>query len=488
MPTYKSYFSLTTATKSLNTSSSYIGGCVGAMFAGAVTDWAGRRRAIWLSSAITVVGAGIQTGATGIGMFIAGRIIVGVGMAAAAVSTPTYVVEVSKPTYRGFALGLYYSAWGIGTLIASGICYGVSGQAVRKHDTYTYDILNSSQTNDWNSTWAWRLPSLLQLVPSAAATILIFFVPESPRWLVGRDRHEEALEVLAVVNSQGNQEDPRTLLQFREISDTIHWEKTDGGQLSLLRAWVIPANRKRLTLAGSFSIVVMLCGNSTIDYYFGVMMKRAGITDSTTQLEINIIMTAWKLVVSVAASWYADRLSRKFLIGISVGLLAIFMYILGSMTAKYGETHDRSGIYGTIAMIFLCVGAYAIGINPLTVLYPAEVLSYRIRASGMALYTLTTKISGLIATLAFPFSLENIGWKTYMIFGSLNVLYLVLIEIFWVETCGLTLEEVDRQFDSVKHSDVPDLRDLDIAEDVEDVIKGIDPVYVTVGPEKVTQD
>ena len=328
---------------------------------------------------------------------------------------------------------------------------------------------------------------MLQLVPSAAAALLVFYLPESPRWLVGRDLHEEALEVLAIVNSQGDHDDPRTLLQFREISDTIHWEKTEGGQLSLLKAWVLPANRKRLTLAGSFSIVVMLCGSTTIDYYFGVMLKKAGVTDSTTQLEVNIILTAWKLVVSVVASWYADRLRRKVLIGVSLGLLAIFMYILGGMTAKYGDSHNHSAIYGIIAMIFLCEGAYAIGVNPLTVLYPAEILSYRIRATGMGLYALTTKMSGLIATLAFPFSLENIGWKTYMIFGSLNVLFLVLVEIFWVETCGLTLEEVDRQFDSMKHSDVPDLSDLDKG-DVEDVIQGIDPVHVCMRVEKAGGD
>jgi MFS family permease len=79
-----------------------------------------------VSSVITLVGAALQAGAVNIAMFIVGRIIVGMGMAVAVVATPTYVVEVAKSTYRGFALGLYYSCWNVGTLMASGICYGVS--------------------------------------------------------------------------------------------------------------------------------------------------------------------------------------------------------------------------------------------------------------------------------------------------------------------------------------------------------------------------
>ena len=105
MPAYQSYFSLSTTTTSLNTASSYIGGCLGALFAGTVTDWAGRRMTIWLSSTITAIGASIQAGAVDIAMFIVGRIIVGVGMAVAVVASPTYVAEVAKPSYRGFALG-----------------------------------------------------------------------------------------------------------------------------------------------------------------------------------------------------------------------------------------------------------------------------------------------------------------------------------------------------------------------------------------------
>jgi MFS family permease len=91
-----------------------------------MVDWRGRREAIFYSAIITLIGAILQTSAVHIGMFIAGRFIIGMGLAVSAVATPTYVAETCPPQHRAFALGLYYSCWGVGTMVASGICYRVS--------------------------------------------------------------------------------------------------------------------------------------------------------------------------------------------------------------------------------------------------------------------------------------------------------------------------------------------------------------------------
>lgn len=151
MPTYTSYFTLTTATKSLNTGISYLGGTVSATFAGFLTDWRGRREAIFYSCIVTLIGALLMTCSVNISMFIVGRFIIGMGLGIAATATPTsvtqpvardldpgplygvanftqlrYVAETCPPKQRAFALGLYYSCWGVGTMLAAGICYRVS--------------------------------------------------------------------------------------------------------------------------------------------------------------------------------------------------------------------------------------------------------------------------------------------------------------------------------------------------------------------------
>jgi MFS family permease len=109
-------------------------GAVAAFPAGFLVDWRGRRESIFWSCIITLIGAILQTAAVNVGMFILGRFIIGTGLAVAATATPTYVAETAPPKHRAFALGLYYSCWGVGTLIASGVCYRVSPFIVSSFD------------------------------------------------------------------------------------------------------------------------------------------------------------------------------------------------------------------------------------------------------------------------------------------------------------------------------------------------------------------
>jgi len=172
-----------------------------------------------------------------------------------------------------------------------------------------------------------------------------------------------------------------------------------------------------------------------------------------------------------------NRMGRKTLAAISTGLLIIFIFMIGGLTAAYGDSDNTSGIYGTVAAIFLFQGSYSFGLTPLTVLYPPEVLNFPIRGNGMAVYTFFANGAGLLVTFAFPFALDAIGWKTYMINGSWDVLELLFVLFCWVETKGKTLEEIDVLFDGEKHSLVPDVEAVvrgKVDVDVLDVLNGIE--------------
>lgn len=137
--------------------------------------------------------------------------------------------------------------------------------------------------------------------------------------------------------------------------------------------------------------------------------------------------------------------------------------MVGALTKTYGTSTNHSGIYATVACIFLFQGAYSFGWTPLLYIIPPEVLNYAIRANGMGVFQFVLNATALWAVFVFPIALTNIGWKIYMINGTWDVFELVTILGYWVETKGKTLEEIDEIMDGFKHSEVPD---------VDDVIKG----------------
>ncbi|TVY84968.1 Lactose permease [Lachnellula suecica] len=457
LPSYTDFFHLNTTTLALNTASVWLGGCIAGFFYGLVTDAIGRKNSLLLAAIITILGVILQTASQNVAMFVVSRIIIGFGTAGSGSAGPTYLAETLPFEWRAWGLGVFYDFWYVGGLIASGVTYG---------------------TAKMDSTWAWRIPSALQGLFSVVCILLLPFIPESPRWLVHKGRHEEALEVVALTYADGDQQNPVVLAQYKQIIDTLKYEVENGETLGLMQTVKTPSSRKRLLLAISVAIITMLSGNNIISYYLGTMLDNAGITDTTTQLEINIILNAWCLTIALIGTYLVDKMGRKLVAVCSTIFLIIFLFMFGGLTAAYGTSTNTAGIYGTVAALFLFQGSYSFGWTPLTVLYPPEVLNFPIRANGMAIYNFFTNAVGLLVTFAFPYALATIEWKIYMINGAWDVLELAFVLYFWVETKGKTLEEIDELFDGVKHSDVPDLEAiLNGKVDVSDLI--VESVEVT---------
>lgn len=115
-------------------------------------------------------------------------------------------------------------------------------------------------TSDLAGSLAWRLPCALQALFSVVCGVILLFVPESPRWLVHRDRCDDALTVLASTHSNGDKEDPLTQIQYKEIVDTIEWERNTGRQMTYAEVFRTPNSRRRLMLVVSVAVLAMASG------------------------------------------------------------------------------------------------------------------------------------------------------------------------------------------------------------------------------------
>jgi MFS family permease len=126
MPSYNNYFEITTATKAVNSTATSLGAILIALFAGFIVDKFGRRYSVLASALFNILGAVITASAQNLAMFIAGRMVVGLGMGLAQTAAGIYVAETTPPKIRAFALGLYYTCWAVGGILATGISFGVS--------------------------------------------------------------------------------------------------------------------------------------------------------------------------------------------------------------------------------------------------------------------------------------------------------------------------------------------------------------------------
>jgi MFS family permease len=295
------------------------------------------------------------------------------------------------------------------------------------------------------STWSWRLPSLLQILLTFISLATLPWVPESPRFLVRVGKRDEAMLAVAQTCTNSDTSHPEAQAEFLQICQSLELER-EIEQPSLKQIAKTPSLRKRMIVVFTVAAFSMLTGSNLFSYYLGTALTNAGITDSTLQLEINIILNSFCLVVSLLGTFLANRLGRKNLALLSTAGCMVFLFCIGALTKGFGDSTNTTAIYATVAMIFLAQGSYSFGWTPLAVMYPPEVLNYPIRSIGMAWFVTWQNLILLVPIFAFPIAMERIGWITYCINGGFNVFVLLVVALYWVETKNLSLEEVSKKF------------------------------------------
>lgn len=395
-------------------------------------DHTGRRFPIFSGSALLVVGAIIQCAAQNYGMFLAARMIIGFGGLIAAEASPMLVTELAYPSHRSVLTAYYNTFWYLGALLAAWITYG------------TY-FMGPGQS------WSWRIPSLLQGALPLIQCIFVYLIPESPRYLVTRGRHDQARRVLVKYHAGGDENSRLVDFEMKEIRLQIEASKKMGraGYRDFLKG---KGNRRRLFLISFTPVMMQLSGNGLVGYYLHLVLDSVGLTSDPQQLQINGGLMVFNFICSVALASTVEVAGRRRLFLISTfGMLT--SYLIWTVLSAINQQRDfkDAGLgRGVVAMIFLYYLSYNTGLNGPPWLYITEVLPTSLRAKGSNIAQFVNTCVLIYNGYANPVAMTAIGWRYYIVFCCVIAVEFVVVYLFYPETKGRSLEEVALIFDGEK--------------------------------------
>ncbi|CBF80355.1 hypothetical protein AN8347.2 [Aspergillus nidulans FGSC A4] len=347
---------------------------------------------------------------------------------------------------EGATLGLLAASMSIGSILAIPVVPYVADLFGRRLIGACVALgTNNIKGNDWS----WRVPCLLQGVPSVCQLIFIWFVPESPRWLISKGKSEKAKKILAYVHAQGDEDDELVNVEFDEIQQTIALEKQlEGSGWSEL--WSTPGNRHRSIILISIGFFSQWSGNGIVSYFLPKVLELIGITDSHKVLTINSVLNAVNVVSATGICFFVDKLGRRKLFLTSVTCMLLCFISTTIALARFphgpGGADDHAG-NAVIVFIFLYYISYNIGFSGLLVSYSSEILPYRLRAKGLTLMFFCVALSLLFNQYVNPIALLDIGWKYYIVYCVWLLFELFVVWKYYVETKNTPLEEIVKFFD-----------------------------------------
>jgi sugar porter (SP) family MFS transporter len=431
-----------------------------------IADRWGRKLCIGIGFVIMAIGAALQASANTYGLFCAGRVLLGFGNSFSQICSPMLLTELCHPQHRARFTTVYNCLWNLGALVVNWLCFG---------------------TNEWgtdSNTWQWRLPAIIQGVPGLIQLLFLWHMPESPRFLVAKDRPEEALKILAKYHANGDEQNATVQFEYREIHDTIKMEQAAKNSTKYSDFFKTKGNRYRLTILIFLGLASQWSGNAIISNYSSRLYGNVGM-DSRSVLGLNAGSTSMSMLVSIGFALLVDRVNRRFMFLLATG--GMFM-CLASWTLACGlhEQHEAKGAnIGMIFVIWLFQFFYSTAWSGLLINYAIEILPYSLRAKGLMILNISIQIALLLNTYLNPLAFEawqapkdadgnesetgygGTTWYLYLIYTIWVGGELAFVYFMFVETRGPTLEEL------VKVIDGPDAQvaEIDLAQPEKELMK-----------------
>jgi len=428
-PFYEPYFGITDATpflRGLAQSSALFGCLAGAVLSGIISDKSGRKRLLILSGLLFTVSAVGTAFAGNFLDFNVFRIIGGIGIGLASNLSPMYIAEISPARMRGRFVSINQLTIVIGILAAQIINWLIAQPVPEGAGTEYIYILAS-----WNGQYGWRWMFGVETVPAFLFFLLMFFVPESPRWLLKYGRDEQAAEILSRLGGA-----KYAAPAIKDIKKTLAGEEIAHVHFRDL----LEPKLHRIVMLGVFlAVLQQWCGINVIFNYAQEVFAAAGY--GVSGIMFNIVITGIvNLLFTFVAIYTVDRFGRRILMLIGAGGLAGIYAILGA-----GYYFQSTGIH-MLVLVISAIACYAMSLAPITWVVISEIFPNRIRGAAMSVAVSSLWIGCTVLTLTFPYLKAGLGAHgAFWLYGVICVVGFVVILMKLPETKGKSLEDIERE-------------------------------------------
>lgn len=404
-----------------------IGSIIGVLFAGILSDKFGRKSTMILSAILfstSAIGCAVSTDFNQLVIY---RIIGGVGIGVVSIISPLYISEVAVAQYRGRLVSLYQLAVTIGFLGAYLVNYQLLGYSMSNPDV---------STGWWNMVFVsevWRGMLGMETLPAIMFFIIIFFIPESPRWLILKGKEEKATNILERIYTSSKE----ALFQLTETKSVLSSESKSEWKLLLQ-----PGIRKAVIIGVCIAVLGQFMGVNAVLYYGPSIFENAGLSGGDS-LFCQVLVGLVNTLTTVLALVIIDKVGRKKLVYYGVSGMVISLVLIATYFI-YGESWGISSIFLLIFFLFYvfccAVSICAVVFVLLSEMYPTRVRGLAMSIAGFALWIGTYLIGQLT-----PWMLQNLTPAgTFILFAIMCVPYMLIVWKLVPETTGKSLEEIER--------------------------------------------
>ena len=403
-------FALSNLQTEVAASSLLLGCLLGAAGASMIGDRYGRKRSLIASAILFALSAFGAAAASSVTTFSLARLVGGLAIGLASVLTPVYIAEISPSKNRGTLVSLNQLAIVIGILVS----YLVGWQIARFGE----------------NSWRWMLA--IAAIPSLAFLLGLLAIPESPRWLLSRGRHDEGERILAKIFGS---------ISAREQVQAV--ERAAATEEGSWREVFSPEMRKRLGVGMFLALFCQITGINTVLYYGSIIVSEHFPGQSTNMALIaNVIIGTVNLIFTVVAMIYLDRWGRRAILLLASGGMGVALTLLVAGLNVRGVSPLL--MLGTIG---LYVAFFALGMGPGPWLIISEIFPTKVRGRAASVATSTLWSGTLLVTFTFLTLVRTLNlWGTFAIYGALSFVCFAYVWKMVPETKGRTLEQIQEEW------------------------------------------